>query len=155
MKKQIADIINEHLPAQVAGEMKKYIESIEGLRSDLNASEAEVEKLQIVVTDYRKKEGEWRGLEEKKRQQDDFQTSLNARQWALDERDRAFELELVKVRAEAMEANMNNMKGLVEKVFGHPNVQIMQNKQMPFLDQYGNKTTEFHHNDETRTEVKK
>ena len=28
MKKQIADIINEHLPAQVAGEMKKYIESI-------------------------------------------------------------------------------------------------------------------------------
>lgn len=124
MKKQIQEIINDHLPTQVAGEMKKYIESIEGLRGDLEQSETELEKAQIVIADYRKKSAQWAGIEEQQRINEQAEEDLIATEKALDGRQRGFELELAVARMDAMEANMKNMERLVEKVFGHPGVTV-------------------------------
>lgn len=154
MKKQIAEIINQHLPAQVAGEMKTFIESLEGLRHDLNKSEEEVERLQKVVADYRSKEAQYKVNEENKKRNEQWAQQLDARQDELDKREDRIKIELTEVKLAGMEQNMENMQRLVEKVFGHPNVQIHRNQTIPIRDQ-GMIYSEYGSEDETRTESKK
>lgn len=154
MKKQIAEIINQHLPAQVAGEMRNYIDSIEGLRKDLEASEQEVENLQKVIVDYRKQEAKFKVNKEEQKRLEDWALQLDARQTELDKREDRVNIEVNNVQLAMMQKNMDNMQKLVEKVFGHPNVQIHRNQTIPIREngmQYSDYGTE----DETRTESKK
>lgn len=154
VKKQIQDIINEHLPAQVAGEMKKYIESIEGLTDDLKKAEAEVDKQRMVIADYRKKDAQYKCNEENKKRNEDWVIELAARSEELDKREDRIEMAKNEVRLECMNINMDNMQKLVEKVFGHPRVQVSTSREVPYTDQYGNRSTQYVHDDETHTESK-
>lgn len=154
MKKQIQDIINEHLPAQVAGEMKKYIESIEGLRSDLNKSEEEVERLQKVEVSYRADKAVLAGNVEEARRLEQWAQQLDSRQDELNKREDRIAIELHDLRCNLMEKNMENMQRLVEKVFGHPHVQINRSQSIPIREN-GMQYSDYGSEDETRTESKK
>lgn len=126
MKKQIAEIIEQNLPAQTAGVMKEYIESIEGLRIDLTKSEEEVERLQRVEIKYRSDKAVLAGNEEEKRRLENWAEQLDSRQDELNKREDRIKIELSEMKMAGMEKNMENMQALVSKVFGHPNVTIQR-----------------------------
>lgn len=136
MKKQIQEIINQHLPAQVAGEMKTFIESLEQVRADLSKSEEEVGKLLVTVADYRKKDAKYAGNTEEEKRLNAVEQHLDSRQGEIQKREDRIEIELIKERNTLMEANMKNMESLVQKVFGHPAVTIT--RQVPVSDGYNN-----------------
>lgn len=154
MKKEISAIINEHLPAQVAGEMKKYIESIEGLRGDLQRSEREVERLQKVEVKYAGEKADLAVAKEETKRNEAWAQELYAKAQEIEKREDRVGVTIMEERNRMMEANMENMKTLVTKVFGHPNVQITRTSHQPYTDQYGNRSSDYVSEDETKTENK-
>lgn len=153
MKKEISAIINEHLPAQVAGEMKTFIESLEAIRTERDEAIKAHEGANVVLAEYRKKEAKYAGNEEEQRRLENWAAQLDGRQDELNKREDRIKVELMKQECELMQINMTNMQKLVEKVFGHPGVQISRSQQIPHREN-GMSYTDWGSEEEKRQETK-
>lgn len=147
MKKEIQDLINQHLPELAAGELKKYIEQNEGLADQLKDAKQVIGNQEKELAAYKKRADEFDNLSK-------WQDALDLREKEVEARERQFELELLKAAKESMFENMKNMERLVDKVFGHPNVQITRSREERYTDQYGNRNSDYNSDDETRRESK-
>lgn len=147
MKSEIQKIINEHLPTQVAGELRKHLEKTEQTETQLAAAKQVLASQEKELEAYHKRAADFDRLAE-------WQDALDLREKECEERERHITLELAELRIDLMEKNMANMHGLVAKVFGHPHVTISASRQVPYVDQYGNRGTDYTTENETRTEDK-
>ena len=154
MKKAILQVIEEALPAQTAGEMKKFIEGAELTDRVLRETQAELEEANKVILDYRTKDAQYESNKAEKERLVEERHELEQRKAEQDVRERDFKLELAELRIELMDKNMTNMQSLVSKVFGHPRVTVDRSTEHPYTDQYGNRTSDYAHDNETRTESK-
>lgn len=148
MNKEIREAIEKNLPAQVAGEMKKFIENAERDAADLEANKHTIKNL----------ESELKALQGLKLEEDSVnrrEIELNQREIDLDARERNFALQQAELRIELLTSNMNNMKELVNKVFGHPNVTVSSHKEVPLVSRDGYQNGTAHtYDSETQTEGK-
>lgn len=154
MKKEIQAIIDEHLPSMAAGELKKYIEKQEFIEEQLIDARAVIEDQEKALKDYEKQETRYKEIAAREAAADERERGLIERELETADRERQFELELLKAAKESMFENMKNMERLVDKVFGHPNVQITRSREERYTDQYGNRNSDYNSDDETRRESK-
>lgn len=147
MKKEIQDIINENLPAQTAGELRKYIEKQEGMEVELTEARTLIKQQDEQLKDYAAREKAFDNNEARAKE-------LHLRALELDEQERNMKITLNEQKLGMMRDNMDNMKELVNKVFGHPSVTISGYRDTPYTDQYGNRNSESNWHNETHTETK-
>lgn len=137
MQQEILKIIESNLPAQTAGEMKRFIENAEQVQADLKGAEGLIEKQRKIIVDFEKQEEKFKQLET-------WETNLKGqaqgneqRCFELDSRERQFELEKYAEKVALIDEYTNNLYKLVDKVMGHPATSIR--KQVPIdMGSYNN-----------------
>jgi len=161
MEQEIKNIIEKHLPEQTAGVMKDFIAQAEKTEKDLADAKRSIITNDKVITEYQKKEDLYSFINVMQKDLDDRVEALNVREELITQRENNATVIESTIRMEMMTSNMENMKELVNKVFGHPSVSITRSvpiaEHPPVTDQnnitqYGNVSQ--HTESETKTEGK-
>ncbi len=158
MQDEINKIIEKHLPEQTAAVMKEFIKEAETVKSNLETADAVIRQHEKVIADYKKKDAEYDRIRNLRKQMDDRRDGLDVREDEITKRENQSTVIESNTRMEMMRQNMENMKALVDKVFGHPSVSIT--RQVPvvtagsYTDQNGNYRPGDFVEDKSSTETK-
>ena len=142
MEQEIKRIIEEHLPTQTAGVMKKYLAQAEATADELDSATNVITSLEKTVAEYKKKDSLYNEMKAMHMDLDLRVEALNKREAIITQRENNATVIESNIKMTMMLANMDNMLKLVDKVFGHPATSIQRSvpvvEPAGMADQYGN-----------------
>lgn len=131
--REIQKLITENLPASTAGAMSDFIADAEKSRDCLVIAETTIKKQREEIESKDEKIKElWRQVSEikafKERDKD-----VTKQEEKLQVRERDIKLEIAMIQLDAANDRNNKIEQLVEKVFGHPSVEVSTTKNTPIM----------------------
>lgn len=150
IEQEMQELIQKNLPAQAAGEMKKYIEEAELTKSDLENTLKVLENTRKNLQEERARNNEMAKKITAQQEMDKREQECIKREEALCSRESKLELEMARQEISLLKVNHTKIESLVEKVFGHPSVTVTNTSTRQVkseLDEYG--TPRYNPNTET------
>lgn len=141
LEQDLKEAIKKNLPAQAAGELKKFIEEAEQTKSDLEDTKEVLESTRKKLAQERKINQDMSEKLVKQQEMDKREEDCTKREEEVSIRERDIQLELAQNEINMLNAKNQNTHELVAKVFGHPSVTVNNSSSrevMGEVDEYGN-----------------
>ena len=141
LEQDLQEAIKKNLPAQAAGELKKFIEEAEETKIELADKQELLKNTRENLENERKVNQEMAAKLITQQEMDKREQACTKREEEVTIRERDIKLELAQNEINMLNAKNQNTHELVSKVFGHPSVTVNNSSTrevMGQVDEYGN-----------------